>query len=385
MPFRFPSRSPLNARMFAVLILGLSPAALFAQPVEQTHVITLNSKQVKSLDIKTQPVAAATDMGRAILQGKVAYPAALIRVISTPVAALVEQVLVAKGDDVKNGQSLVTLNAPQIVEWQREYRQAALQLKLAQQTADRDQALLAEGLIPAARAQASNAQLQLAQATERERAQLLRTAGVKPNNQLSGRAMLSAPGHGTVVDMLVQPGQRIDIGMPVLKFATEGALAIELQAAPDVARKLTKGDLVRIQGCDVPAKLVSINSELDPGSQTVSLRALWTQANDCALPQQRVQAEVIFSRQSRSNASASFVVPSGSVLRHGGKDIVFVQRGNSFQATVVSVISQQAAQGQQAAQTQISPVMPTSIKAGDLVVTQGAVALKGAIQGMGAQ
>lgn len=197
--------------------------------------------------------------------------------------------------------------------------------------------------------------------------------------------MLSAPGHGTVVDMLVQPGQRIDIGMPVLKFATEGALAIELQAAPDVARKLTKGDLVRIQGCDVPAKLVSINSELDPGSQTVSLRALWTQANDCALPQQRVQAEVIFSRQSRSNASASFVVPSGSVLRHGGKDIVFVQRGNSFQATVVSVISQQAAQGQQAAQTQISPVMPTSIKAGDLVVTQGAVALKGAIQGMGAQ
>lgn len=356
-----------------------------AQTIDTTHIVKLSAKQIVSLGINTSPVIAAADTGRAVLQGKVAYPTSLLRVISAPVAALVEQVLVGKGDDVKSGQALVSLNAPQIVEWQREYQQATLQLKLAQQTADRDQALLAEGLIPAARAQTSASQLQLTQGTVRERAQLLQTAGVKPSSQLSGRTMLNAPGRGTVVDLLVQPGQRVDAGAPVLKFARAGALAIELQAPPDVARKLSKGDMVRIQGCELPAKLVSINTELDPGSQAVSARALWTQANDCALPQQRVQAEVIFSSPTRSGTPASLLVPSGSVLRHDGQDIVFIQRGNHFHAVVVNVISQQAAQGQQAAQTQISPAVTASIKSGDQVVTQGTVALKGAMQGLGAQ
>lgn len=385
MPFCHAFRSTLNTWMLAGLCVGFIHTPLRAQTGGNPHTVTLTPKQVASLGIQTRAVAPASDTGRAILQGKVAYPASLLRVISAPVAALVEQVLVAKGDDVKSGQALVSLNAPQIVEWQREYQQATLQLKLAQQTADRDQALLAEGLIPAARAQTSASQLQLAQGTTRERAQLLQTAGVKPSNQLSGRAMLNAPGRGTVVDMLVQPGQRVDAGAPVLKFASAGALAIELQAPPDVARKLSKGDMVRIQGCEVPAKLVSINTELDPGSQTVSARALWTQVNDCALPQQRVQAEVIFSSPTRSGTPASLLVPSGSVLRHDGQDIVFIQRGNHFHAIAVSVISQQAAQGQQSAQTQISPAVTASIKSGDQVVTQGTVALKGAMQGLGAQ
>lgn len=383
-----PAHSFPRLLLQALVLAGMSsymyPSDAAPGAADTGHTLTLKPAQVQSLGIRATQIQPAGDAGRVVLQGQVTLPPALLRVISVPVAALVEQVHASKGDAVKPGQALVSLNAPQIVEWQREYQQAMLQLKLAQQTAQRDETLLAEGIIAGSRAQASQSQLQIAQATVRERGQLLQMAGVKPHGGLSGRVTLSAPGRGTVIDMLVQPGQRVDAGAPVLKFASEGALAIDLQASAAVARRLRKGDLVRISGCAMPATLVSINTELDPGSQTLALRAQWPQANDCALPQQRVQAEVALSPSTATQA-ASWLVPSTAVLRHDGQDIVFVQRGTSYQAVPVRVVSQQAASAPQAAQTQISPIAPAQFKADDLVVNQGTVALKGVLQGLGAQ
>lgn len=384
-----PAHSFPRLLLQALVLAGMSaymlPSDAAPGAADTSHTLTLKPAQVQSLGIRAAQIQPAGDAGRVVLQGQVTLPPALLRVISVPVAALVEQVHASKGDAVKPGQALVSLNAPQIVEWQREYQQAMLQLKLAQQTAQRDEALLAEGIIAGSRAQASQAQLQIAQATVRERGQLLQMAGVKPHGGLSGRVTLSAPGRGTVIDMLVQPGQRVDAGAPVLKFASDGALAIDLQASAAVARRLRKGDLVRISGCAMPATLVSINTELDPGSQTLALRAQWPQANDCALPQQRVQAEVALSPNNNDKQAASWLVPSTAVLRHDGQDIVFVQRGTSYQAVPVRVVSQQAASAPQAAQTQISPIAPAQFKADDLVVNQGTVALKGVLQGLGAQ
>jgi membrane fusion protein, heavy metal efflux system len=379
----FP-RLVLQALVLAGMSSYMYPSDAAPEAANSSHTLTLKPAQIQSLGIRATRVLPAGDAGRVTLQGQVTLPPALMRVISVPVAALVEQVHASKGDAVKPGQALVTLNAPQIVEWQREYQQATLQLKLAQQTAQRDEALLADGIIAGSRAQASQAQLQIAQATVRERGQLLQMAGVKPHGGLSGSVMLSAPGRGTVIDMLVQPGQRVDAGAPVLKFASEGALAVDLQAPVPVARRLRKGDLVRISGCAMPATLVSINTELDPGSQTLALRAQWPQANDCALPQQRVQAEVALSPDS-ANQTTSWLVPATAVLRHDGQDIVFVQRGTRYQAVAVRVVSQQAASGAQAAQTQITPIAPAQFKTDELVVSQGTAALKGVLQGLGAQ
>lgn len=378
----------LQALALAALTSYIYPSDAATPTGDSAHHITLKPAQVQKLGIRSSPILAAGDAGRVVLQGLVTLPPNLLRVVSAPVAALVEQVQVSKGDAVKPGQTLVTLNAPQLVEWQREYQQAQLQLKLAQQTAQRDEALLAEGIIAGARAQASQAQLQIAQATVRERGQMLQLAGVKPNGSLSGHAVMSAPQRGTVIDMLVQPGQRVEAGAPILKFASEGALSIDMQAAPDVARRLRKGDVVRINGCPLPARIVNINTELDAGSQTLSLRAQWPQAQDCALPQQRVQAEVALTPRTdatQAGQAGHWLVPATAVLRHDGQDIVFVQKGSSYQAVNVRVIGQSATANGAGSLTQISPIAPTQFKADDMIVNQGTVALKGVLQGLGAE
>ena len=364
-------------------LLGLAAMA----PAAAEPLLALQAAQADKLGLRTAKLQAATDTGRVTLQGQITLPPQLLRVVSAPAAGLIEQVHVAKGDAVAAKRPLLSLHAPQLVEWQREHRQAVLQEQLARQTAQRDQSLQAEGIVSSARAQASQNQWLMAQAAVNERAQLLQMAGTRPDASggLSGRVALSAPSKGTVVEMLVEPGQRVEAGAPLLKFASAGALWIDLKATPEVARRLRVGDEVRVNGCAMPARLSAINPQLDSGNQTLSLRAQWPQANDCAWPQQQVQAEVVLSqRNTPTSQSQRWLVPAAAVLKHEGQDTVFVQRPGGFMGVSVKVLGQQTQAGQNTSWLQLQPIKPDALTAQDAVVVQGAVALKGLAQGLGA-
>jgi cobalt-zinc-cadmium efflux system membrane fusion protein len=379
----------LRPSLFALPLWLLSLAA--TAPASAEPLLALQAAQADKLGLRTAKLQAATDTGRVTLQGQITLPPQLLRVVSAPAAGLIEQVHVAKGDAVAAKRPLVSLHAPQLVEWQREHRQAVLQEQLARQTAQRDQSLQAEGIVSSARSQASHNQWLIAQAAVKERAQLLQMAGTQPDASggLSGRVALSAPAKGTVVEMLVEPGQRVEAGAPLLKFASAGALWIDLKATAEVARRLQVGDEVRINGCAMPARLSAINPQLDSSNQTLSLRAQWPQANDCAWPQQQVQAEVVLSqRDTPASQSQRWLVPASAVLKHEGQDTVFVQRPGGFMGVSVKVLGQQTqattTQGQSSSWLQLQPVKADGLKAQDKVVVQGAVALKGLAQGLGA-
>jgi cobalt-zinc-cadmium efflux system membrane fusion protein len=375
--------------MFALPLWLLCLAA--TAPAAAEPLLALQAAQADKLGLRTANLQAAADTGRVTVQGQITLPPQLLRVVSAPAAGLIEQVHVAKGDAVAAKRPLVSLHAPQLVEWQREHRQAVLQEQLARQTAQRDQSLQLEGIVSSARSQASHNQWLIAQAAVKERAQLLQMAGTKPDASggLSGRVALSAPSKGTVVEMLVEPGQRVEAGAPLLKFASAGALWIDLKATPEVARRLQVGDEVRVSGCAMPARLSAINPQLDSSNQTLSLRAQWPQANDCAWPQQQVQAEVVLSqRDTPAGQSPRWLVPAAAVLKIEGQDTVFVQRPGGFMGVSVKVLGQQTqaatAQGQSGSWLQLQAVKPGALSAQDKVVVQGAVALKGLAQGLGA-
>jgi membrane fusion protein, heavy metal efflux system len=371
----FPSLRALPVGLLTLLALDAAQA--------QT-LLALQAAQADKLGLRTASLQAASDTGRVTLQGRITLPPQLLRVVSAPAAGLIEQVHVAKGDAVAARRPLVSIHAPQLVEWQREHRQAVLQEQLARQTAQRDQSLQAEGIVSSARAQASHHQWLITQAALKERAQLLQMAGTKPDASggLSGRVALSAPSKGTVVEMLVEPGQRVETGAPLLKFASAGALWIDLKATAEVARRLQVGDEVRVSGCAMPARLSAINPQLDGNNQTLSLRAQWPQANDCAWPQQQVQAEVVLSqRDTPAGQSLRWLVPASAVLKMEGQDTVFVQRPGGYMGVPVKVLGQQTQGG---SWLQLQAVKPDALRAQDTVVVQGAVALKGLAQGLGA-
>lgn len=365
-----PQSLPRAAR--AALLAALCLPVVLPVQAAGHPLLQVQPAQARALGLQVAPPQPAGAGAPVLLQGEVVLPPQLRQVVAAPVAALVEQVHVAPGDVLPAGRVLLTLNAPQLVEWQRDHRQAVLQLQLAQQTADRDRALLAEGLIPGARAQASENQLQIAQASVREHAALLQLAGARPDPQLSGRIRPSAPAAGTVLELQVQAGQRVEAGAPLLAFAARGPLWLELQASTEVARTLRVGDEVRVPGCAQPARIASIGAQVEAGPQTVPVRAQWRQAQDCVLPRQRVEAQVV-----APGAAPAWLVPAGAVVRQGGQDLVYVQRAGGYQAVPVRVLGSGDAPGLRQVQGPLA--------AGDAVVVQGAVALKGLSQGLAGQ
>jgi cobalt-zinc-cadmium efflux system membrane fusion protein len=287
------------------------------------------------------------------------------------VDAVVQQVQVAAGDAVPARGALVQLDSPALVGWQREHREAQLQRDLARRVAERDASLLEEGLIPAQRAQASRTALDSAEAALREQQQRLQLSGVRPDAGLSGHAAVLAPTAGRVAEVMVQPGQRVAAGTPLLSLALPGPLWLVLQAPADAAAQLRVGDPVQVPGCATPAWVQTLNVQVDALSQLRLVRAAWPDAPACVLPGQRVEAEV----RLRAVADAWWL-PGAALVRQDGRDQVYLQRPGGYEAVPVQRLAQ-GADGR----VQVRP-QQGRWTAQDRIVVQGAVALKGLAAGL---
>ena len=307
-----------------------------------------------------------------MLQGTVELPPQATELLSTPVAGVVQQVLVGAGQKVRAGEAVARLLSPELVAWQRDLLQAQAQARLAASKLERDEKLHAEGIIAGLRVQESRTQNELAQLALRERRQALQMAGASTTSTtLQPGLTLRASAAGTVLEVTATPGQRLDAGMPVAKVARGGQWSIALQATPDQAHNLRTGDLLAVQGCKAPARLAAIVPQVSAGNQAVQMRADFTAAEDCLRANQFVQVTV--AGRTDTQAAGNLSLPAQAVVRHEGKAYVFVQTPQGFVPTAVVLGTEGAGQ----------TLVRSGVKAGDVVAVQGLAALKGAWQGMG--
>ena len=108
-----------------------------------------------------------------VLQGQVELPPQATELLSSPLAGVVQQVLVAPGQRVRAGEVVARLTSPELLVWQRELLQAQSQARLAASRLARDEQLYAEGTIPGLRLQDSRAASEQAQLALQERRQAL--------------------------------------------------------------------------------------------------------------------------------------------------------------------------------------------------------------------
>lgn len=338
--------------------------------------IAWSATQVQAAGITTQVVSSTgTSPGTGlVLQGTVELPAQATELLSTPLAGVVQQVLVSPGQRVKAGAPVAQLRSTELVTWQRELLQAQAQARLTASKLDRDEKLYAEGIIAGLRLQDSRTQHELAQLAVRERRQMLQMVGIQnASAQLQPTLTVRATTTGTVLEVTATPGQKLDAGESVAKVARGGQLAIALQATPEQAQNLHAGALLALEGCKAPARLTAIVPQVSASNQSVQLRASFTAAEDCLRVNQFVLATVIPPSGSAS-AENSLGIPAQSVVRHEGKAYVFVRTPKGFVPTPVELAEESGS---------ILRVR-SGLKGGETIVLQGTAALKAAWQGIGA-
>ncbi|MHB1332925.1 MAG: efflux RND transporter periplasmic adaptor subunit [Sulfuriferula sp.] len=338
--------------------------------------IVMSATQQKILGVHTVAVDAAANAQGVPYPATVSVPAGQMRVVAAPMMGLVSRVLVASNDTVKAGQALAQLASPGLAEAQRNLVQAAVQAQLARQNLKRDDQLLAEGIISAARQQATQAAYLGANAMLLGQRQSLRMLGVPKSlvqQMEAGRATsaeitLVAPISGVVLEVSATPGQRVDAATALFKVAKLNPLWLEISVPAKDAGVIQPGEVVTLSGRNATGRVLSV-ARAASMSQTVSVRAEVHGDLNGLMAGQAVEARIAQA------AASGWHVPAEAVAMQQGKSYVFVRSTQGFTPVAIRVLGQSGDTAR----------VDGALKRGAQVAVQGVAQIKAVWMGIGGE
>lgn len=341
--------------------------------------IVIRPEQAQLVGIETAPLAEQPASAALRFPARVVLPPHQTRIVGAPVAGRLTRIEGAQDQPVRRGQLLAEIESPDFPRAQMEFLQALQREQLLQGSVAREQKLSPDQLLPQKQILATRNEHAQAQAAAAERRQALRLMGMSAaeiETLAASRAMrasvvVTAPIDGTVLDIHVVPGQRVEAMAPLYRIARLSPLWIELQVPADRAGRFAEGDAVTIAAPAVTAHVVSIASSADPGTQSVTVRAETANAPSELRPGQFVEALVTL----RSTGEKLWGVRPEAVVRRGHEAHVFVQTEDGFRPQPVTVHEE----------TPEIALISGAFQGGERIAVRGLVALKGAWQGLGGQ
>lgn len=333
--------------------------------------IAVSPRQASALGIETVQVDGEAHARQLALPARVSVPNDQLRVVSAPVAGLVEALEVAPGQSVRKGQPVARLTGPAIGEAQREYLSAANEAALARSSLARDEQLYAEGIIGRARLEATRAAAEGAGLLARERRQALQMAGVSANARLGGTLTLSAPIDGVVLEQSAAVGQRVEAAAVLYRIARLTPLWLEVQAPVDAAAVLREGARVRVAGSPAEGRVIAIGRAVEAATQTVMVRARIDSGTETLRAGQSVEAQIELP------AAEGLSLPGSALARQGETTHVFVQIDEAdksgFEPREVRVLRQSGD----------AVLVSGALEPGERVAVRGVAALKASWMGIG--
>lgn len=350
-----------------------APGLLVLTPAQQRQAGVQTAAPTASQDVAATVPAS---VGNLVLQGRVVAPSQAIELVSAPMAGVVQAVLVDNADTVRAGQPVLRLLSPALMAVQREYLQLQLQAEQADDRLGRDQRLADEGIIATARLQETRNAAQQARLAMQERRQALRLAGLSDAqirhlvSTASVQPALGVPATaaGRVAEVLVQPGQQVEAGAPLLRIARPVALGLALQATQAQAAQLRPGAAVQLQGCDLAGTVRGVVPAMQGSNQAVIVQVALARAADC------VQANLVVTASVALPGAGAGVhlLPATALWQLSGQDHVFIAGAGGFRPRPVNVLSRNAKQAS-----------VRGLAGDERVVVAGVAALKGAWLGLG--
>ncbi|KAA0182178.1 efflux RND transporter periplasmic adaptor subunit [Cupriavidus gilardii] len=274
--------------------------------------------------------------------------------------------LVDTGQTVRRGQPLMRMDPLDLGLQARAQREAVAAARArARQTADdeaRYRDLVAEGAVSA------SAYDQIKAAADSARAQLnAAEAQADVAQNASSYAVLLADADGVVVETLVEPGQVVSAGQPVVRLARAGQREAVVHLPETLRPAVGSVAQARLYGngeAAVPAKLRQISSAADRLSRTFEARYVL----EGALAQAPLGATVTVEIPDGTNATPSLLVPVGALFDPGKGPGVWVIEGSPAKAVWRSV--------KVLALTDDMAQVSGNLKLGDRIVSLGAHLLR---------
>ncbi len=346
--------------------------------------ITLSAASIQHGGVRWEP-AAARDVAAVLeVPGQLVPNEDSTARLGAPVQARVVAVHVQVGDRVARGRALATLQSPAASAARADYDKALADLNARRSRAtyartarERAERLLAAKAISRQeleRTQADDelakAELAQAEAESTRTRSALSQLGLSPG---SDAMVIRAPLTGVVFGRDAVPGAVLEAGAPLVSVSNPSTLWLDIAATDRAASGLKVGGRVRFAVPAFPAdtfsaRLVSVGGALDPETRTVPVRALVQNTGN------RLRAQMfttVWLEGIEGGSATSIAVPESAVMLLDERPVVFVAHPGA-DGTARFERRDVETGGAVGGLVRIL----RGVTAGELVVTEGAFALK---------
>ena len=338
--------------------------------------ISLTAEQIENLGIQLGHCHAIQTVPLLEAPAKVSVPPNNDAIVSAPQAGLVDKIRVSLGEDVKKGQTLATLKSSELLNLELQHLQVINELQLARAAYKREKKLHQEGVIAAKRWLQAQANYTVLRSRLNETRQLLKIAGLREqdikqlekNHRLSSQLDIAAPLAGTVLQVYVSIGERVNALAPLFRIANLETLWLDISVPQQRINQIHVGDRVIIQDMPVSGAVFLVTRNVNSENQTILVRANIDQGLEYIRPGQSVKVQI---RQHRTRPM--FKISNSALASLGGKNYVFVRKGKDFFAVLVEILGRD---GQDS-------IITGDIQADSEIVVKGTVVLKARLSGLG--
>lgn len=269
--------------------------------------------------------------------------------ISAEAMGTVEQVLVTEGQQVKQGQQLMRINADIL---RNNINEVKTQLELATAVYDRQKNLWDQKI---------GTEVQYLQAKTNKEALENRLSMLQ--SQLA-QASVKAPFSGTVEEVLVRAGEAASPGVPMLRLVSLQGMSIRADVSESFVGAFKKGDEVEVYfpslDKTIQSKIKAVGQVINPNNRTFTLEA--SLPNDAELLRPNLLAVIKVKDFEKSEA---LVIPTHLIQRDRKGEYVYVVEKKD---KVNQVVKKHIETG---LSYENETLVTTGIQAGDVLVDEG--------------
>jgi membrane fusion protein, heavy metal efflux system len=306
--------------------------------------LRLDERQIRAAGITSITIEQERAESELSLPGTVVIPPQQLHVVAAPANGMVETMLVAADEQVKEGQPIARLRSPELVEAQRQFLAAVADEALAADRLRRAQFLFENKAMPErelriAQTQAINAKFQLD-----ERQQILRLMemsegdieAVRSTRKLFPAVTIHAPIAGTVTKRHASPGERVSAAAPIYTVGLLNPVWVNVQVPAARLAAIEESGTVSLPAYGVEGRIIRIARTVDAQTQSAIAVAQIDSNGGSVRPGLAVTAIIRIP----NGSDAQWSVPSASVVRHNDRAWVFVRHTDGFIARPVNVVSE---------------------------------------------
>ena len=290
--------------------------------------------------------------------------------IGAPVTGRITDIDAVLGQQVKQGQTLATLNSTELAQNQLVYIKALQQIDLHSKAVERARTLLEADVISKAELQRREAELSAAQAELNAAADQLQVLGMSTQGiaKLSKTSAMHSFSNviarisGTVINRRINLGQVVqpaDELFVVADLSRVWAVAEVPERGIDLIEKGQEVDIEipAINDKPIKGKLIYVGDVVNPETRTVTVRSELNNVKG------EIKPDMLVSMLVQSKPISKLSVPVKSIVREEDKDHVFVQIApNKYRLREVTVGDNY--QGMVA--------IVNGVESGEIVVSEGA-------------